>query len=32
MEDAPFRVKGFAVAIADSGGVEAVGQFVLGFG
>ena len=32
MEDAAFCVEGFAVAVAVGGGVEAVGQFVLGFG
>lgn len=32
MEDTPFGVKGLAVAVTDGGGVEAMGEFVLGFG
>lgn len=32
MQDAAFGIEGLAVAVADGGGVEAVGQFILGFG
>lgn len=32
VQDAAFGVEGLAVAVAGGGGVEAVGQFVLGFG
>lgn len=32
VQDAAFCVEGFAVAVALGGGVETVGQFVLGFG
>lgn len=32
VQDAAFGVEGLAVAVAGGGGVESVGQFVLGFG
>ena len=32
VQDAALGVEGLAMAVTDGGGVEAVGQFVLGFG
>ena len=32
MQDTSFSVESLAVAIANGGGVEAVGQLILGFG
>lgn len=32
VQDAAFGIESLAVAVADGGGVEAVGQFCLGFG
>jgi len=32
VEDAPFGVEGFAVAVTGRAGIEALGQLVLGFG